>query len=649
MPASDLLDEVENLLGSGGRGDTPMARLAKRAFQRARDTRDAETQALVQYYRLIGQVRLLQEADMLARVDEARGLCAALGIPRGGWLMDDLTAWTRVVHGHHMEAIAICERLNRIPTDARPVFERSITAHHLAFANQYIGNLDEALRWFYRFLQLADEAGRPRWLAAACLELGGFLLEDTLNPEQALPHLQRARKIWRSTSPAPTAFIATAHTIEALDLLGRPQEAYEVFLEDTRAAGAMQMVEASRTRMTIALIGVGRLDEAQAWLDQVQPEYRNIRRHEYPFGPTVRVRLLCAQKRFQEARELAEAERDRVVIHKLAAYDRVQVLDYLREACEALGDTAAAAEAATAAKDACLPLVNLSARARYLASQIELDPSKAPRLSALDLRRLAAIEREVKGHASSSPRPKVPRFLAHVVHELRSPIGGVMGMSSLLLMSELNDKQRRFTTAISSSAATLQRLIDDVLDLSKLESGRFELHPRPFALESWFTQVTGPYVSMGKTKGVEMGISVDPNLPRELDGDVLRIEQVLINLLSNALKFTRAGRVDVRLRHGGPAAPGLTRLRFEVQDTGMGIATDALGRLFQEFVQADETIATDYGGTGLGLALCKHLVELMRGRIGASSEKNVGSLFWFELDLNQVAQPSNAAATSTRN
>jgi signal transduction histidine kinase len=398
----------------------------------------------------------------------------------------------------------------------------------------------------------------------------------------------------------------------------------------------MEALEASRTRMTLALIGVGRLDEAQAWLDQVRPEYANARRNEYPFGPSIRIRLLCAQKRFVEARALAEAERDRVVIHKLAAYDRVQVLDHLREACEALGDTAAAAEAATAAKDACLPLVNLSARARYLANQIERDPSAAPRLSAIDRRRLAAIEREVNAQASSSPTPRIPRFLAHVVHELRSPIGGVMGMSSLLLMSDLNEKQRRFTSAISSSAETLQRLIDDVLDLAKMERGQFQLNPAPFELAPWLAQSAAAYIAQGEAKRVVVTAQLAAGLPACVIGDALRLRQVLVNLLSNALKFTQAGRVDVQLRSLGSAPSGSVRLRCEVRDTGTGISEAGLQRLFQEFVQADETIAQNYGGTGLGLALCKQLIESMGGRIGASSEKGVGSLFWFELELAAV-------------
>jgi signal transduction histidine kinase len=152
------------------------------------------------------------------------------------------------------------------------------------------------------------------------------------------------------------------------------------------------------------------------------------------------------------------------------------------------------------------------------------------------------------------------------------------------------------------------------------------------------------YVSQGQAKGVVVDAGLDAGLPDRVVGDALRLRQVLVNLVSNALKFTRAGRVDVRLRNLGGAPLGATRLRCEVRDTGTGISDEALKRLFQEFVQADETIAQDYGGTGLGLALCKQLVEAMGGRIGASSEKGVGSLFWFELDLARADREALAPA-----
>ncbi len=637
--ASDLLRQAEGMLGSGGDGLTPMTRLAEAAIERARADGDAQTEGLAQFYRLVGQVYLLPEAEMMTAIDAARGHCETLGAERGAWLLDDLKAAVWTYHGRHRAAIAMCQRLDRLPADARPPFERSITVYYQSFAQQWMGQYDETLRLRFRYLQLAEQAGHPIWLASACICLGAFLTQEMLDPEQGLPHLQRARQIWRDQPMSLIALVATTQTVVALNMLGRHDEAYAVFVADTALEGAMSVVDSQRARLTLALIGVGRLDEAQAWLDALSEPYLTMEKDGFPIAPLMRLRLLCAQRRYAEARVLAQAERDRIIIHSQSTYDRVLLLDHLREACEALSDTPAAAEAAAAAREACLPLVNRSARARYLAAQIERDPANAPALSAVDERRLEAIAREVQAQSNrAAAAPQVPRFLAHVVHELRNPIGGVMGMSSLLLMSNLDDKQRRFTSAISSSASTLQRLIDDVLDLAKIERGQFQLNPQPFVLAPWLEQAAAAYVSQGEAKGVTVTTHLDSALPAELVGDALRIRQVLVNLLSNALKFTRAGRIDVRVDLLGGAAAGAARVRFEVRDSGTGISDEALSRLFQEFVQADETIAQDYGGTGLGLALCKQLVETMGGRIGASSQKGVGSLFWFELDLAAARQ-----------
>jgi signal transduction histidine kinase len=247
--------------------------------------------------------------------------------------------------------------------------------------------------------------------------------------------------------------------------------------------------------------------------------------------------------------------------------------------------------------------------------------------------------------ADAAPK-QVPRFLSHVVHELRNTIGGVMGLSSLLLKSELDDKQRRHAQALQCSSNTLLQLVNDLLDLAKIESGHFALHDEPLALRPWLDEVVAPYKALGDLKGVTVLAAWQAPLPETVHVDPLRLRQVLSNLLSNALKFTRCGRVMVSLAAQPLALPGQWQLALAVQDTGVGMAPEALGQLFEEFRQADNQLAGAPGGTGLGLALCKQLVQRMGGEIGVSSEPGVGSRFWFTVVVHgPVAVPVAADAS----
>ncbi len=321
--------------------------------------------------------------------------------------------------------------------------------------------------------------------------------------------------------------------------------------------------------------------------------------------------------------------------------------DHLREACAALGDHAAAAHAAAAARDACLPLVNCSARARYLTIQLQRDPSGAPALSAIDQKRLEAIERETQNQSARAQPKQVPKFLAHVVHELRNPIGGVMGMSTLLLMSNLDEKQRRYANAMRSSGQTLLQLVNDVLDLAKIEHGQFGLNQVRFPIAEWLRESVDACSFNAQLQGLCLEWRCDPRLPSHAVGDPMRLRQVLANFLSNALKFTKTGQVQVRALAVEHHEAGAWQLRIEVQDTGRGISAEALARLFHEFVQADDTIARDYGGTGLGLALCKQLMALMGGTLGATSVLGEGSTFWLQAPvLQQAACPPTAAMSN---
>ena len=651
-----MLAHTEACMGLGDSGDTLLARWARATLDQAEREGDGLSEVLARFYLLIGQVSRGDPALLTPQIEAAIARCHALNQPRGLWLMDDLKLWMALNQGRHVQAIALGERTLRQQGADRPPFERSLTLYYLSFAYEWSGRLDDALPMRYRLLAMAEQAGRPFWLAAACVALGAFLASTTFNPEAGLPHLQRARQIWAEHEVHPWTLVTTAQTVLALSMMGRHEQAHEVLRADLAREGAMALMGAHQARLATALIGVGQLDEAEAWLDASLPHRpRNGNWAE----PVLRVQLRCAQQRYAEARQLAEAELDRQRMHSRTVYDHVTLLDLLRTACEALGDTAAAQQAAEAAREAYQPLLSRSLRARYVSEQTGTEPGAAPDLSDRDRRRLDEVQRALEAHAlpaevltsdvaandepaSPAPAHQVPRFLSHVVHELRNPIGGVMGLSSLLLMSKLDDKQRRYATAMKDSANALMLLVNDVLDLAKIERGHFSLNPEPLALHAWLAETVAPYAAQGELKGVPVHTELQEPLPRQVCADPLRLRQVVSNLLSNALKFTRAGQVVVSLA----AQPLSSRpdtgwqLQLAVQDTGMGIATAALGGLFEEFKQADDQIARNYGGTGLGLALCRQLVQRMGGDIGVSSELGVGSRFWITVVVGGPPPPA---------
>lgn len=262
------------------------------------------------------------------------------------------------------------------------------------------------------------------------------------------------------------------------------------------------------------------------------------------------------------------------------------------------------------------------------------------------LKKTEADLREARSAAEAASVAK-SQFLSNMSHEIRTPLNAMIGFSDLLMGSNLDDNQRKYLDKVRHSGEALLEIVNNILDIAKIESGQFTIEKKPFSLNSLATRLANIFEPVAKRKGIKFQLKKASDVPDQILGDQVRIQQVLTNLLSNAFKFTEQGEIILLIEKDTEHKPG-TWFKFSVSDTGKGIPKDKLPLLFQRFSQVDSSITREYGGTGLGLSICKELARLMFGEIKVISQEGKGSVFTLSLPL-ELSQEKNLESDKTSN
>jgi signal transduction histidine kinase len=583
--------------------------------------------------------RRTYDAGMDSRLDSLVAEVRCVGWSRAEALLDAAMAFrVHFLQGNLADAIERLALQGPADRDLRPAAERFWTDAFACILNSQVGNFDAAIEAGLVACRLADESRLDLCIASghgalsyALLRMGdvggaatvlteGLAAETRLDggrPGRGFLHnLLLSLALTEQLTEANALVLAHPHVLERDYMGGNPS---------LRCTVAWVWSLQGSHAQALALL------DADAHPPEIDGEGREIAANRAWMSASVwqRAGQTARARRALQAFEAHRAAKG----WTLSPLNTTQLMRVYSEVCEAEGDLRGALDALKRSQAACFQWVGSSVRVRLQALHLQ---SPAPQASADRLKqRLAAVAQAsamAPVDAVHTP-PRISRHLAHVTHEMRNPLNGVIGMTSLLALSDLNARQRRYVEVVEVSAQMLLALCNDTLDMAKIEAGRFELNPRPMALGSLLNEVLRMFEHQVNLDHVALRLQLDPALPPSVTGDRLRLQQVLMNLLGNAAKFTQHGAITVVARWWPDNAGNSGRLHLAVNDTGPGLDGHQRARLFEEFSQADAGVAERHGGTGLGLALCRKLVELMGGEIGVDSELGQGSSFWFELPL----------------